>query len=527
MSPNISGFVAEPHSPSLQDLEQIQGQIRDNQFVPALAALARLIARDMRNAQLWLLTGLAYTRMASWKPAISALETALQLDPQEIQAKYLLALALFSVGRVSEACDLIDKVARKGSVGPHWMMRAYIHAHTSRDPMVALAVARDWGKRFADPLTRQARPLVVRDREPRKRLKVGYVSADLREHSVAFFIEPMLAHHNPERVEVHIYSNGPVDDITVQLQSLVAHWRDVQALTDEELHAQIREDGIDVLVDLSGYTNGHRLGVFARRAAPVQVTWLGYKLTLGMKAMDYRLFDATAPRVQQFYSEKLFPLKCPTSYTPPAYAPICEEPPASRNGYVTFVSLNNSAKITAEVLELWAEILGKVENSQLLVYVKEENLDAAQSHMMPRVQSAGLPLNRVLVIAHQPLSNFMETGFIADIVLDTFPICGGTTTLHSIWMGMPVVAMLGKRDVENSSAKAIWGLGMGGRIAKTKQEYVRHAIGLANDVAFLRQCRATYRQGLIDSSLMNYRARVHEVEDAYQQMWMEYLKKNN
>lgn len=519
---------ANPEQPpaTLQELEQINQQIQANQFVPALTALMQLVALDMRNAQLWLLIGLAYTRMAHWRPAIDALEMALEINPKEIQAQQLLALALFSMGRQQEACDLIDKVAKKGNLSAQWLLRAYIHAHTSRDPMKALQVACDWSKRFADPLTRNASPLKVLDRSPRKKLKIGYVTADFREHSVAFFMQPVLAHHNPENVEVHVYSNGPWDYVTAQIRALVFHWHEIQELSDEDACRQIRAEGIDVLVDLSGFTHGHRLGIFARRAAPIQVTWLGYMQTLGMKAMDYRLVDAgiAPPSHAPHYSETLFYLYAMASYTPPAYAPLCDEPPMLRNGYPTLVSLNNSAKITDDMLRIWTRILHAREDAHLIIMVKAENADAAQAHMQPRVEAAGMPLDRVSVLHQQPLTQFMEMGHIADIALDTSPISGGTTTLHALWMGLPIVALDAVRGVDASSARMLQGLGFGGSIAVDAKGYVNAALALMNDRDYLLRLRASSRDQLRQSVLMDYVSRTAELEKAYRLMWLNYLR---
>ena len=176
------------------------GLVAKGQFVEALRQLMVLAADNVTNAQLWMLIGHVYARIANWSSALGALDTAIALDPLQWQAQRIKALALFSLGRRREACTLIDKVVKHSNESGDWMLRAYIHAHTSSDPMIALQTARDWGKRFADPLTRNAKPLKVQDRNPRKKLKIGYVTADFREHSVAFFMLPVLSHHNPDNV---------------------------------------------------------------------------------------------------------------------------------------------------------------------------------------------------------------------------------------------------------------------------------------------------------------------------------------
>ncbi len=526
MSSILSSEQPEQEAVELLDLQQINQLIHKHQFVEALTALTQLVARDMNNSRLWLMIGLAYTRMGHWKPAIGALETAVQLNPREEQARMLLALAFFSIGRQTEACELIDKVVKQSNVGQQWMMRSYLHSHTSRDPMTALAVARDWGRRFADPLTRQARPLPLRDRSPRKKLKIGYVTADFREHSVAFFMLPVLLHHNHDNVEVHVYCNGPWDHFTPQLRALVPHWEDVMELSDEALNSRIRADGIDVLVDLSGFTHGHRLGVFARRAAPVQATWLGYLQTLGMKAMDYRLVapDVVPDSHAPFYSEKLFQLGYSASYAPPAYAPLCEQPPMLRNGYPTLISLNNSAKITDEMLAVWARILELRQDARLIIMVKELDADAAQQDMQPRVEAAGMPLERVSVLHQQPLNQFMELGHIADIMLDTHPISAGTTALHGLWMGLPIVTIDAVRGVDASCARVLQVVGGAGEVVQDAEAYVQAVLSLMDDPQRLQEQRATIRERMRQCGYMDYPARTAELEKAFRLMWLNWLR---
>ena len=510
-----------------QELHRINTTlVPQHQFLEALTQLMLLAKEHVADAQLWLLIGHVYTRMAHWTDAIAALETAIALNPQLHAANRLRALALFSMGQQQQACDLIDKVVKKSSENGDWMLRAYLHAHTSRDPMKALQVARDWGKRFADPLTRNAKPLKVADRNPRKRLKVGYVTADFREHSVAFFMQPVLAHHNPDNVEVHVYSNGPSDQVTAQMRALVPHWHEIQADSDETVCEKIRQEGIDVLVDLSGFTHGNRLGVFARRAAPVQVTWLGYMQTLGMKAMDYRLVDAgiAPPSHAPYYSESLFYLEAMACYAPPAYAPLCEEPPMLRNGYPTLISLNSSGKITDEMLRVWAKILHEREDARLIILVKEDSADAAQAHMQPRVEAAGMPLERVSVLHQQPLSQFMELGHIADIALDTSPISGGTTTLHTLWMGMPMVTLDGARGVESSTALILKGLGFGGAVTQDLQAYIDATLSLMDRYSHLLELRRSMREQLRSSWVMDYATRTAELEKSFRLMWLNYLR---
>lgn len=526
MPDHLSRYALSENETIENRLQQINTElVAQGKFLEALQQLMMLGVDHFNNSQLWLLVGHVYTRIANWSDALSALDTAIELNPMLWQAQRLKALALFSLGRRQEACDLINRVVQHSSESGDWMLRAYILAHASSDPINALQAARDWGRRFADPLTRNAKPLQVADKGGRKRLKVGYVTADFREHSIAFFMMPIISHHNSENVDIYVYNNGHWDAITTQIRASVSNWLDVVNISDEDLCTQIRQDGIDVLVDLSGFTHGHRLGVFARRAAPVQVTWLGYMQPLGMKAMDYRLVDMGIAPInhEKYYSEKLFYLKCMAAYAPPAYSPLCEDPPMLRNGYPTLISLNSSAKITDEMLRTWARILHLRADARLIIMVKELSAEAAQADMQPRVQAAGMPLDRVSVMHQQPLNNFMELGHIADIALDTSPISGGTTTLHALWMGILIVCMDADRGVDASTARTLKGLGFGGEIAKDEQSYIDAALLLMNSPELLQIRRKDLRDRMRKSVLMDYASRTAELEKAYRLMWLNWV----
>jgi protein O-GlcNAc transferase len=511
----------------LVNLIQAEQSERSQDLVAALTRFAAVLAIDPKRADAWLQIGRIYLKMENFAEAVPALETALALQPGMAEAQHALAYGLYCIGRRAQACEMIDLLCRRSSSSNAWAMRAFIHSHVSRDPLKALEVYSDWGRRFADPLTRKAKPLVVANRDPGKRLKVGYVTADFREHSVAFFMLPVLRHHNPEAVEVHVYSSGLRDGFTDTIQQSVPHWHDVMGVSDESLCDRIRRDGIDVLVDLSGHTAGHRLLTFARRAAPVQVTWLGFMQPLGMKAMDYRLVSVgTPPEHEAHYSETLFRLGCMVTYAPPAYAPLCEEPPMLRNGYPTLISLNSSAKITDDMLRVWARILSGRTDARLIIMVKEQSSEAALAHMQPRVEAAGMPLDRVSVLHQQPLNQFMELGHVADVALDTSPISGGTTTLHALWMGLPIVALDAERAVDAATARTLRGLGFGGEVACDMDEYVQAALSLMDQPDRLTQQRLSVREQMRRSALMDYPTRTAQLEKAYRLMWLNWLRED-
>lgn len=492
----------------------------------ALVNYMTALSYEPRLVHAWLRVGYIFLVGLHWQKGIEALQTALQLEPDSAEGLRFMAFAEFNMGRLDEARRLIDRAASRSNESATWGLRAYIHSCMDKNPAHTLKAYRDWGQRVADPLTAKASPLVVADRDPRRKLKVGYVTGDFRRHSIAFFMLPVLQHHNPEDVEIHVFSSGGSDDMTQILRKHVPHWHDVVELDYEPLCEYIRAMRIDVLVDLSGHTLGERLLTFARRAAPVQTTWLGFMSTLGMKAMDYRLTDwgTSPPGSEAFYSETLFRLNVMASYSPPPDSPFAETPPMLRNGYPTLISMNNSIKLTDDMLRVWGRILERRPDARLVIMVKEQTAEAAQEAMQQRVEAAGMPMDRVFVMHQQALERFMELGHIADVALDTSPISGGTTTMHSLWMGIPVVCMDAERASDSSTARTLQGLGFGGVIARDPDDYVEQALALMADPQGLVEFRRTAREKFLASELMDYATRTAELEKAFRLMWLNYLR---
>lgn len=492
----------------------------------ALVKYTLALSYEPRLVHAWLRIAYIFLVGLHWQRGIEALETALALEPDSPEALRFMAYAELNLGRMEEARRVIDRAASRSNDSATWVMRAYIHSNIDKDPARTLQVYRDWGMRIADVLSARAKPLVVADRNPRRKLRVGYVTADFRQHSIAFFMMPVLAHHNHDDVDVHVFSGGAVDDITVSMRKLVPHWHNVAELDHEALRDFIRGQRIDVLVDLSGHTLGDRLATFAMRAAPVQVTWLGFMNTLGMKGMDYRLTDYSMdpPGREQYYVETLFRLECMASYAPPIHSPLRESPPMLEVGYPTLISLNNSLKVTHAMLVVWARILQARPDARLIIMVKERTADAAQEAMQHRVEAAGLPADRVFVMQQQALERFMELGHIADVALDTAPISGGTTTLHALWMGLPIVALDGQRGTDASTARTLQGIGLGEWAADDEDGYVARVLALMDDPERLIEHRATSRDRLRATALMDYRTRTAELEKAYRLMWLNYLQ---
>lgn len=360
------------------------------------------------------------------------------------------------------------------------------------------------------------------DRDPDRRLRIGYVSPDLRDHAAAYFVEPLLAHHDHARVHVTCYSEVAYPDaMTRLLKGHADHWVDTVPLSDDALEARIRADAIDVLVDVAGHTGGNRLPVFARKPAPVQVTWLGYGATTGLAAMDYLLIDPYAIPTddERFYTETIWRLprvyRCFKWFNP---TPEVGPPPMAARGYPLFGSFNAFVKITPACLAAWAEILRRVPDSRLLIMgnAEPDMVHAAFARF-------GIGPERLEIVRRQPMFDYLRTITGVDIALDPFPHTGGTTTFQTLWMGAPLVTRAGDRFAARASTAVLAELGLSELICGDTDAYVETAVRLARSPERLASLRAGLRGRMQDSAFMDFRGFAATMEDAYRRMWRKWL----
>ncbi len=356
-----------------------------------------------------------------------------------------------------------------------------------------------------------------------KRLRVGYVSSDFRRHSVAYFVEPLLEHHDAGRYEITCYfTNKEGDDKTKQLRALSHRWRNVAGLDDSQFLQVIADDGIDILVDLSGHTSGGRLTVFARRAAPVQVSFIGYPCTTGVKEMDYRISDEIADPLgaERWCTESLYRLpRCFLCYRPPVDSPQVSRLPMKSKGFVTFGSFNNLAKINREVILLWAELLKRLPMSRLVIKNHSLTDKPTRERYQKLFLDVGVSDKRIEFTGFIPdNADHLATYGKIDIALDTFPYNGTTTTCEALWMGVPVVSLSGDRHSARVGASLLEAVGFPDWVADTSQQYLQIAQDLAEDMTALDSLRHTLRQHVRCSHLCQGEMYTREVEAAYESM---------
>lgn len=463
-----------------------------------------------------------------WSEAAEHYEAVLAHKPDDAGAHNNLANCYNQLGRMGEAIRHYRETYRLAPDFPEALasVLACLNYDPGCSPEQSAAEHRRWAERVAAPYY-PASARFGNERDPQRRLRVGYVSPDLRRHPVSAIFEPVLAAHDRSRVESTCYYNFAGEDlVTLRLKARAEHWRPVAGLSDEELCAQIRADRIDILVDLAGHTTHNRLLAFARKPAPVQVSWLGYFNSTGLATMDYFISDPwSSPAGQErYYVEQL--LRLPHTrfcYLPPEYMPEVAALPAAASGRVTFGCLNNLAKLNEKVLALWGEVLRAVPDSRLLL--QSAALDDAPN----RRRFGALCARHGIAPARLELRGFVPVdqspaGYAAiDIALDPFPFCGGMTSLEALWLGVPVVTLPGETIASRQSASMLMNLGLPELIAQDAAQYLSTAVQLARDLPRLAGLRAGLRARFAASPLMDYAAFAQALEGSYRDMWRNWL----
>jgi protein O-GlcNAc transferase len=394
-----------------------------------------------------------------------------------------------------------------------------LHYHPDYSSADLLREHRAWAERHVAPLV-AAREPHANVPEPERRLRVGYVSPDFREHSVARFILPLFREHDRQQVEVFAYSDALTPDaVTALMRDQVDRWRDVATLGDEKLAEVVRADEIDILVDLAAHSGHNRLLTFARKPAPVQVTYLAYCSTTGVDAIDYRLTDRflDPPGQPEDYTETSIRLPhCYWCYSEPPLTASVGPSTERRAGPPTFGCLNNFAKVTDATLALWARLLVRVPDARLLVYARTE---AHRDRVRRALREAQLDESRATFVGRLPLSQYLETYRQIDVGLDPHPYCGGTTTCDALWMGVPVVSLAGRTAVSRSGASLLSSVGLERLVARTPEQYVELAATLIRDADGLAALRRELRARIESSPVMNARQFARDIEAAFRNAW--------
>lgn len=505
--------------------------VRD-QREQALARFEEAMGLGYEDWQLHCQLGLIHASSHRLTAAERHFSRALELGCPDTSAVCNLANVLTQAGHVDEALTLIGPTLEALPEDLPSLNTAAICMNYSDDRTAAeiSAAHRHFGAVLSAKHPRDETEF-SNQRDPDRRLRVGYLSADMRTHSVAHFLLPIVQNHDRERMETFLYFVGKEDSITPRFCEAADRWRDCAKLDDEPIAEQIHEDGIDILIELGGLFENNRLSVLARRVAPIQITYCGYPNTTGVHEIDYRLIDATTDPAgaDEFATEKL--LRFDSCFL--CYQPLERLDPARRttrwpDQSVTFGSFNNPAKITSPLIDAWSDLLRQVPRSQLLLKSAGLRDTEVRDRLAAAFVERGVARHRLL------LKGFTESreshlGLYrqVDVALDTFPYHGTTTTCEALSMGVPVVTLMGDRHASRVGGSLLQAAGHPEWIAESWAEYLKIAQSLAADGIRLEQIHETLAKETLGSELCEPRGFVQRLEQAYRAVWIQWCRRGN
>jgi len=499
-------------------LEQARGRLEE-----AESLLARAVQAKPDFVDAWTLRSSVLMKLERLDAAEAAARHAAGLDPASAPARYALGIARRAKGRLREARETLASAARLAPERRD-LEPAELLTLTLADDLPAeevFARHRAYGARLEAMLAPRFREWHGTP-APERRLRVGFVSSDFNRHPVAWFAQPLFERLDRARVEVRAYSVGErSDEVTDRLRAAVDAWTDAAELSDEALADAIHADGVDVLVDLTGHAGPARLAVFAYRPAPVQAAWVGYLHSTGLTRIDWRITDARADppgEAERLHTERLARLPhTQWCYRPPVALEHAAAPPSARGAGLTFGSFQHLPKISPSTRRAWAAVLRAVPGSRMIMVGVPEG--EAREDLKRDFREAGVDPGRLELIARLPLADYYRCYDEVDLVLDTFPYGGGTTTLDALWMGVPVLTLAGDRPAARSATSILGELGLEAWVARSVEEYVRLAQAHAGDTSGLAALRAGLRARLRDSALMDEAGFARDMEALLRGLW--------
>ena len=498
-----------------------------NKKSQALEAIDAAIALKPAVAKLHYLRANILRDLKRHDESIEETREALRLDPDYVAAVVAIGHALMERGDLNGALSSLRRgLELKPDPQNHSNVLMAVNYHPAYTPADHFEAHRTWAELHEKPHRAKWRSH-DNDRSPERRLRIGYVSPDFRGHSVSYFLEPILENHDHEKFEVFAYAHLSMPDMsTWRLRSCIDQWREIVATSPDKIADLIRNDQIDILVELAGHTANNALQVFARKPAPVQINMIGFPSTTGLSGIDYRITDEHCDPTgitDAFNSEKLIRLPdvfwC---YKPPEQSPDIGPLPAETNGYVTFTSVNNFTKVTPDVQRIWARILAAVPKSRLIMQTSALASRQTQERVTKIFTDAGVTADRLEFRNPTDLAPYLKLLERSDMTLDPYPFNGGTTTCHSLWMGAPVVTLAGDRHASRMGLSFMSVIGLPEFVARTPDEYVAIAARFAADLPALANIRAGMRDRINSSPLVDGARYTRNLEAAYRAVWRDW-----
>lgn len=511
---------AEAHL-SLGNVQQDRGQ-----YDEAISSYRRALTLKPGYADAHINLGAALTMIGRLNDAVASYRRALEIQPNNAETHNNLGSALVDLGRLEDGMASSRKALELKPAYTSACSNLLFQHNYLGDQSASLMLAE--ARRFGQLVASMARPRATWENtpDPDRLLRVGLVSGDLRQHPVGYFIEgvlTMLASRSRGRLEIFAYSSRAVNDpISKRIQACCDHWQLVAGISDADLAEQIAREGIDVLIDLSGHTAHNRLPLFAWKASPIQVSWLGYFATTGVAAIDYFIADpwTLPPGEEGQFTEKIWRLpETRLCFTAPEVDVSVSPLPALENGYITFGCLNNLNKMNAEVVSLWARILIAVPHSRLLLKCSQFLEVSIRDETLERFAAHGIEASRLILDQYVPRANYLEAYQRVDICLDPFPFPGGTTTAEALWMGVPVLTLAGNSFLSRQGVGLMMNAGLIEWIATDPDNYVARAISHASELQTIAALRYGLRKQVLASPIFDATRFANHFEDALRSMW--------
>ena len=463
----------------------------------------------------------------NYDEAVGLLEEAIAADPQNPTGIAALSVCYLGLGRHEEAASLFRRLRDAGASHLGALdIALFVGSHIAEitpDELFALH------RRYGEMVEASVVPHVFwdNDRDPDRKLRVGFVSGDLRRHAMASFLIPLWESLDRSRFEVFAYSNHRTsDEVTARLRSLADGWCDIIGMSDETAANRIRQDRIDVLVDLSGHTGFNRLGVFAFKPSPVQISWAGYPATTGLSRMDYYMLDTVyAPpgRLDEQFAERLLRVPANSSFMPEAESPPVHPLPSGSGAAFTFGSFNRMSKVTPATLDLWGRLMAEVPESRLLIgAIDPPNVERVLKHL----GGIGIDPSRIEFMPRTGMKQYLDAHSRVDLLLDTYPYAGGTTTCHALWMGVPTLTLAGETLPSRTGVAIMGRLGLWSFVAENQDQFVALGRGWAHlsRRTELMALRDTLRERFLASDLGSPRLAIEGFEDGVRQTWRRWCR---
>ena len=521
VNPSVSAFRS-----SMGTVQRAQGH-----HTEALAAYEAALLLEPNSALNLYYVALCHYALRHYSAARQAVSSSIALDAKIAASHNLLGQIHRNLGRSREAIASFRRGLEQEPANAtlHSNLLFSLNYQHDASPASVFGEHVEWSRRHGRGERTRMPPWSGR-LETERVLRVAYVSADLRSHSVAYFLEPVLEARDRTAIHVTCYANRTGRDATTnRLRALSDEWRVIDGVNDDDALTLIRNDEIDILVDLSGHTGRNRMPLFAHRAAPIQVTYIGYPNTTGLATMDYRLTDAWADPVglaDRLNTEELVRLDggylC---YRPPADSPAVGEPPVLTSGRITFGSFNNLAKVNPALIARWVSILNGVPGSRLMLKTKPLADEGARDLVLQTFAQNGIAPDRLVLSGWtEDTASHLARYSDIDIALDTFPYHGTTTTCEALWMGVPVVTCAGEVHASRVGVSLLTGIELDELVASSMDGYVEAAISLSHDVPRLCRLRADLRARMMTSAITDKTRIAREVERAYRTMWARFVE---